>query len=73
MTVPEEGPERLAEIFRQIFALSDTNRPNHSKTAASDDSVKSLDTQDASGTSKACAPNGKESKEERVETERQSR
>ena len=27
MTVPDERAERLAEIFREIFALSETNRP----------------------------------------------
>ena len=45
MTVPEEGAERLAEIFREIFALSETNKPNHSKSATVDDSIKSFDAQ----------------------------
>jgi len=59
MTVPEEGAERLAEIFREIVALSETNRPNHSKSA-DDDSIKSFDTQGTSGTPETCAPKGKQ-------------
>ena len=46
MTVPKDGAERLAEIFREIFALSETNGPNHSKSAAADDSIKLFGTQD---------------------------
>jgi hypothetical protein len=57
MTAPGKGAERLAEIFREIFALSETNP---SKSAAPDDSVESFDTQDASGTSETCAPKGSE-------------
>jgi hypothetical protein len=71
MTVPREGSERLAEIFREIFALSETNRPNHSKSAASDDSIKSFDTLGASGTPDTCEPNETHSADERSDAEGQ--
>jgi hypothetical protein len=71
MTVPREGAERLAEIFREIFALSETNGPNHSKSAAVDDSIKSLDAQRGRGISKICAPNGKQARDEGSQTEHQ--
>lgn len=57
MTASGDEAERLAEIFREIVALSETNQ---SKSAAADDSIKSfesLDTQRAGGTSKSA--NGK--------------
>jgi hypothetical protein len=71
MNVPAEGPERLAEILREIFALSETNRRNDSKSAATDDSVKLLDTQCASGIEPVCAPHGKQASEKRSESEDQ--
>ena len=39
MGVPAEGTERLAEILREIFALSEPNRPNHSKSTAADNPI----------------------------------
>ncbi len=60
MTGGAEGAERLAEILREIFALSETNRPNHSKSAAADDSMKSVDPQCASGIHQICTPHGKQ-------------
>jgi hypothetical protein len=69
MTVPGEGAERLAEIFREIFALSKTNRPNHSKSAAADDSIKLFDTQGASGIPEPLK--GKQTSDERSEAENQ--
>jgi hypothetical protein len=39
MGVPAEGTERLAEILREIFALSEPNRPNRSKSTAADDPI----------------------------------
>jgi hypothetical protein len=51
MTASGDGAERLAEIFREIFALSETDQ---AKSAVSDDSIKlfeSCDTQRTSGTS----------------------
>jgi hypothetical protein len=71
MTVPKDEAERLAEIFREIFALSETNGPNHSKSATADDSIKSLDAQRASGISEICAPNGKKASDEGSQTEPQ--
>jgi hypothetical protein len=32
MSVPADGAERLSEILREIFALSEPNRPNRSKS-----------------------------------------
>jgi hypothetical protein len=69
MTVPKDGAERLAEIFREIFALSETNGPNHSKSPAADDSSKLFDEQRASGISEICAPNGKQASDEGSRTE----
>jgi hypothetical protein len=71
MTVPADGAERLAELFREIFALSETNPPDHSKSAAVDDSIKLFDTHGASGTSETCAPKEKQPTDERSETEDQ--
>jgi hypothetical protein len=39
MGVPAEGTERLAKILREIFALSEPNRPNRSKSTAADDPI----------------------------------
>ena len=39
MSVPEEGAERLSEILREIFALTEPNRPNRSKSTAADDPI----------------------------------
>jgi hypothetical protein len=39
MSVPAEGAEHLAEILREIFALSEPNRPNRSKSTAADDPI----------------------------------
>jgi len=39
MGVPAEETERLAEILREIFALSEPNRPNHSKSTAADNPI----------------------------------
>jgi hypothetical protein len=71
MSIPGEGAERLAEIFREIFALSETNRPNHSKSAVAVDSIKLFDTQGASGTPETCALKGKQASDERNEAEDQ--
>jgi len=60
MSVRAEGAERLAKILREIFALSETNRPNHSKSAAVNDSIKLFDEQRANEVSEICAPNGKQ-------------
>ena len=39
MSVPAEGAERLAEILREIFALSEPNLPNRSKSTAADNPI----------------------------------
>ena len=39
MSVPAEGAERLSEILREIFALSEPNQPNHSRSTAADDPI----------------------------------
>ena len=39
MSVPAEGEERLSEILREIFALSEPNGPNRSKSTAADDPI----------------------------------
>jgi hypothetical protein len=39
MSVPAEGAERLAEILRDIFALSEPTRPNRSKSTAADNPI----------------------------------
>jgi hypothetical protein len=69
MTVPKDGAERLAEIFREIFALSETNGPNQPKSPVADDSSKLFDEQRASGISETCAPNGKQASDEGSLTE----
>jgi hypothetical protein len=71
MTVQKDGAERLAEIFREIFALSETNGPDHSKSAAADDSIKLFGTQRGSGISEICAPNEKQASDEGSQTQHQ--
>ena len=71
MSVPKDGAERLAEIFREIFALSETNGPNQSKSAAVDDSIKLFDAQRGSGVSEIRAPNGTQASDERSQAEHQ--
>ena len=71
MTVPREGAERLAEIFREIFALSETDGSNHSKSAAVDDSIQLFDAQRASGISEICGPNAKQASDEGSQAEHQ--
>jgi len=71
MSAPGEGSERLAEILREIFALSETKQQNHSRSTAADDSIKLLDTQCVSEIHQTCAPHGKQASEERSEPEDQ--
>ena len=71
MAVPGNGADRLAEIFREIFALSETDGPNSPKSAAADDSIKLFETQDASGTSEACEPKEKHAADDRSKVEDQ--
>jgi len=55
MSVPAEEAERLAEIFREMLALSETSRSNHSQSAVADDSTELFDSHGASGTAEVCA------------------
>jgi hypothetical protein len=71
MSAASEGAEHVAEILREILALSETNQRNHSKSSMADDSVELLDTQDASGTPESYAPKGKQAGTERNEAEDQ--
>lgn len=71
MTVPGKREERLAEIFREIFALSETNGPNHSKSAAADDLINLFGTQRGSGISEIGAPEGKQASDEASHAEHQ--
>jgi hypothetical protein len=45
MSVQGERAQRLAEIFREIFALSETSTSTRSKCEDIDESIKSFDTQ----------------------------
>jgi hypothetical protein len=69
MTVPADEAERLAEIFREIFALSERNQPNHSQSTPVDDSIKSFDRQGQSGTPES--PKGKQASDKRMDAENQ--
>jgi hypothetical protein len=71
MSVPAEGAERLAEILREIFALSEPNRPNGSKSTAVGDPIELLDTQCLNGIHQTCASHGKQTSAERSEPEDQ--
>jgi len=55
MSVSAEGAERLVEIFREMLALSETSRANHSQSAVPDESIELSDTHGASGTAEVCA------------------
>ena len=63
MSAASEGAERVAEILREILALSETKRLNQSKSAPADDSVKLFDPQCVNGFHQASAPCGKQTSE----------
>jgi hypothetical protein len=70
MSVRAEEAERLAEILRDIFALSKTKQPNHSQqSAVADDSTKSVDTQCGNRIQRTDARPAKQGSDERSETE----
>jgi hypothetical protein len=73
MSAASEGEERLAEILREILAMSGTKQPDHSKSAGVDDSIKLSDTQSASGIHLTRAPNRKGASEKRSKPEDQDR
>jgi len=55
MSVSAEGAERLVEIFREMLALSETSRANHSQSVVPDESIELFDTHGPSGTTEGCA------------------
>ena len=63
MSATSEGEERVAEILREILALSGTKRLNHSNPATADDSIESVDPQCVNGLDQASAPCGKQASE----------
>jgi hypothetical protein len=63
MSAASEGEEGVAEILRQILALSGTKQVNHSKSTPADDSIKVFDAQCVNGL-KASAPCEKQGSEE---------
>jgi hypothetical protein len=65
MNAASEESERVAEILREILALSGTKRMNHSKSATADDSIKLFDPQCVNGLHHASAACGKQPGEER--------
>jgi len=62
MSAAREGEERVAEILREILALSGTKQVNHSKSTPVDDSIKLLDAHGVDGP-KDSAPCGKQGRE----------
>jgi hypothetical protein len=72
MSAPGEGAERIAEILREILALSGTKRLNHSKSTQVDDSTKLFETQSASGIHLTSGPHEKETSEKRSKPEDQN-
>jgi hypothetical protein len=71
MSVPREGAERLAQTLREILALSEAKRPNHSKSAQADDPTKLLDSQCVNGIEQTFAARRKHASEDRSEIEDQ--
>jgi hypothetical protein len=71
MSAASEGTERVAEILREILALSGTKRVDHSKSVTDDDSIKSFDPQCVTGLHQASAPCGKQPSEKRSNPEDQ--
>jgi hypothetical protein len=71
MSAASEGAERVAEILREILALSGTKRVNHSKSVTADDSIKLFDPQCVNGLHQGSAPSGKQASEKRRKSEGQ--
>jgi hypothetical protein len=72
MSASGEGPERVAEILREILALSGTKRLNHSKSTQVDDSTKLFETQSANVIHLTRAPHENETREKRSKPEDQN-
>jgi len=71
MSAASEGAERVAEILREILALSGTKRMSRPKSATADDSIKLFDPQNVNGLHQASAPCGKQTSEKRSKPEDQ--
>jgi hypothetical protein len=69
MSAPQEGAECLAEIFREILALSKTKRSNDPESAAADDPTKLFDAHCVNGIDQTCAPRGKQTGDESSDSE----
>ena len=80
MNASGEGPERLAEILREIIGLtktSQTNQPDQSTKIVESANVRKLNiespellsAQCLNGIDQACPPRGKQAGEERSEAE----
>jgi len=52
MSAARDEEEPLAEILREILALSETKQPNQSKSTVANNSVKLFDTQSGKGDSR---------------------
>jgi hypothetical protein len=61
MTASGDGAERLAEIFREIFALSETNS---AKSASTEDSIESFESGDTQNKKQAFDPSNHAQDEE---------
>ncbi len=72
MSAASEEAERVAEILREILALSGTKRGNHSKSATADDSIKLFNSQCVNGLNQASAPCGKQASEKRSKPDQDS-
>jgi hypothetical protein len=64
MSVPAEGAERLAEIFREMLALSETRRSNRSQSAVANDSIELFDMQDSNRSAEVRAAQRNHSRDE---------
>ncbi len=62
MSAAREEAKRVAEILREILALSGTNQLNDSKSATADDSIKSVDPQCVDEVHQASAQSRKEAR-----------
>jgi hypothetical protein len=71
MSAANEEAERVAEILREMLALSGIKPVNHSKSATADDSIKLSDPQCVNGLHQASAPCGKQASEKRSKPEDQ--
>jgi len=72
MSETRQGSERLAQILREMLALSETARPKHSKSAAADEPGELSSSQCVNQTGQTCVPCGKQATPEQNKVEDQS-